>query len=85
MGGTGWTVGEAQGLPGFGGYLQAAHAAFGRYPRYAIGMSSRGPEYFLPGYDFVAASKTVMETFCRTFLTSIGFKMKKRRINAQEE
>ena len=53
----------------FVGYLQAAHAAFGRYPRYAIGMSSRGPEYFLPGYDFVAASKTVMETFCR-YLTA---------------
>lgn len=53
----------------FIGYLQAAHAAFGRYPRYAVGMSSRGPEYFLPGYDFVAASKTVMETFCR-YLTA---------------
>ena len=53
----------------FVGYLQAAHAAFGRYPRYAIGMSSRGPEYFLPGYDFVAASKAVMETFCR-YLTA---------------
>ena len=53
----------------FVSYLQAAHAAFGRYPRYAIGMSSRGPEYFLPGYDFVAASKTVMETFCR-YLTA---------------
>ena len=26
-------------------------------------MSSRGPEYFLPGYDFIAASKAVMETF----------------------
>ncbi len=53
----------------FIGYLQAVHRAFGRYPRYAIGMSSRGPEYFLPGYDFVAASKTVMETFCR-YLTA---------------
>lgn len=53
----------------FVGYLQAIREAFGRYPRYAIGMSSRGPEYFLPGYDFVAASKTVMETFCR-YLTA---------------
>lgn len=50
-------------------YLQAAHHAFGRYPRYSVGMSSRGPEYFLPGYDFVAASKTVMESFCR-YLTA---------------
>jgi len=53
----------------FVGYLQIAKATFGRLPRYAIGMSSRGPEYFLPGYDFVAASKAVMETFCR-YLTS---------------
>lgn len=53
----------------FVGYLQAIHHAFGRYPRYVVGMSSRGPEYFLPGYDFVAASKTVMETFCR-YLTA---------------
>jgi NAD(P)-dependent dehydrogenase (short-subunit alcohol dehydrogenase family) len=51
------------------GYLQAARAAFGRYPRYVVGMSSRGPEYWLPGYDFVAASKSVMETLCR-YLTA---------------
>ena len=53
----------------FVGYLQIAKKTFGRLPRYAIGMSSRGPEYFLPGYDFVAASKAVMESFCR-YLTS---------------
>ncbi len=53
----------------FVAYLQHAKACLGRLPRYAIGMSSRGPEYFLPGYDFVAASKSVMETFCR-YLTS---------------
>lgn len=53
----------------FIGYLQAIKATFDRWPRYAIGMSSRGPEYFLPGYDFVAASKSVMETFCR-YLTA---------------
>ena len=49
----------------FVSYLQAIRAKFGKLPRYSIGMSSRGPEYFLPGYDFVAASKTVMETYCR--------------------
>jgi NAD(P)-dependent dehydrogenase (short-subunit alcohol dehydrogenase family) len=53
----------------FVSYLQHAKQCLGRLPRYAIGMSSRGPEYFLPGYDFVAASKAVMETFCR-YLTS---------------
>lgn len=53
------------------GYLQAAKAAFGRLPRYAVGMSSRGPEYFLPGYDFVAASKAVMETLCQYLTTEL--------------
>lgn len=53
----------------FVAYLQEAKRVFGRYPRYCVGMSSRGPEYFLPGYDFVAASKTVMETLCR-YLTA---------------
>jgi NAD(P)-dependent dehydrogenase (short-subunit alcohol dehydrogenase family) len=49
----------------FVSYLQAIKAKFNRLPRYAIGMSSRGPEYFLPGYDFVATSKIAMETYCR--------------------
>ena len=47
----------------FVGYLQQAKLVTGRFPRYAVGMSSRGPEYFLPGYDFIAVSKAVMETF----------------------
>lgn len=38
---------------------------FGAYPRYVIGMSSTGPDHFAVGYDFVAASKSVMETLCR--------------------
>ncbi len=53
----------------FVAYLQEIRRVFGRCPRYAIGMSSHGPDYHLPGYDFVAASKTVMETFCR-YLTA---------------
>ena len=49
----------------FVGYMQVAKKVFDRYPRYVVGMSSRGPEYFLPGYDFVATSKIVMETFAK--------------------
>ena len=49
----------------FVGYLQAIRRRFAAYPRYVVGMSSRGPDCFLPGYDFVAASKTVMEQLCR--------------------
>ena len=41
------------------------HATFGRWPRYVVGMSSDGPDHFALGYDFVAASKAVMETMCR--------------------
>jgi len=47
------------------GYTRAIHAHFGRYPRYVIGMSSTGPDSFSVGYDFVAASKSVLETLCR--------------------
>lgn len=53
----------------FVSYMQQAKTTFGRFPRYSVGMSSRGPEYFLPGYDFVATSKIVMETLCR-YLTA---------------
>jgi NAD(P)-dependent dehydrogenase (short-subunit alcohol dehydrogenase family) len=38
---------------------------FGRWPRYVIGLSSGGPDHFYKNYDFVAASKAVMETLCR--------------------
>ena len=46
-------------------YTRKINTVFGRYPRYVIGMSSTGPDYFSVGYDFVAASKAVMETLCR--------------------
>lgn len=39
--------------------------SFGKYPRYVIGMSSTGMETYAQGYDFMAASKAVMETLCR--------------------
>lgn len=47
------------------GYTRAIRATFGQYPRYVIGMSSTGVDSFASGYDFVAASKSVMETLCR--------------------
>lgn len=49
----------------FVGYVQAIREIFGTLPRYSIGMSSRGPEYFIPGYEYVAAAKAAMETYCR--------------------
>jgi len=46
-------------------YPQKIKQVFGRYPRYIVGLSSGGPDHFYKNYDFVAASKAVMETLCR--------------------
>jgi enoyl-[acyl-carrier-protein] reductase (NADH) len=46
-------------------YTRRIKEVFGRYPRYVVGMSSTGVDAFSVGYDFVAASKAVMETLCR--------------------
>jgi len=46
-------------------YPQQIKQIFGRYPRYIVGMSSGGPDHYYQNYDFVAASKAVMETLCR--------------------
>ncbi len=46
-------------------YTKAIHEAFGRWPRYIIGMSSTGPEHYSAGYALAAASKSVMETLSR--------------------
>ena len=37
----------------------------GAFPRYVVGMSSTGVDMYACGYDFMAASKAVMETLCR--------------------
>jgi NAD(P)-dependent dehydrogenase (short-subunit alcohol dehydrogenase family) len=46
-------------------YTLTLGETFGRYPRYVIGISSTGVEMYSRGYDFMAASKAVMETLCR--------------------
>jgi len=46
-------------------YPRKIKEIFGRYPRYIVGLSSGGPDHFYRNYDFVAASKAVMETLCR--------------------
>ena len=46
-------------------YPRRIRDVFGRYPRYIVGLSSGGPDHFYANYDFVAASKAVMETLCR--------------------
>jgi NAD(P)-dependent dehydrogenase (short-subunit alcohol dehydrogenase family) len=46
-------------------YARHMEKIFGRWPRYIIGLSSGGPDAFYKNYDFVAATKAVMETLCR--------------------
>ncbi|HYM24287.1 MAG TPA: SDR family oxidoreductase, partial [Vicinamibacterales bacterium] len=46
-------------------YTVRLRDAFGAYPRYVIGLSSTGVDSYSRGYDFMAASKAVMETLCR--------------------
>jgi NAD(P)-dependent dehydrogenase (short-subunit alcohol dehydrogenase family) len=44
-------------------YTRKIHARFGSYPRHIVGISSDGPDHFYQGYDFVAASKALLELF----------------------
>lgn len=46
-------------------YTRKIKETFAQYPRYIIGISSTGPDHYSYGYDYVAASKAVMETLCR--------------------
>ncbi len=44
-------------------YTVAIQRAFGAYPKHVIGVSSDGPDHYYRGYDFVAASKALLEFF----------------------
>jgi NAD(P)-dependent dehydrogenase (short-subunit alcohol dehydrogenase family) len=46
-------------------YTRAAHAQFGSYPRYVLGLSSAGAETYHVNYDIIAAAKAALETLCR--------------------
>jgi NAD(P)-dependent dehydrogenase (short-subunit alcohol dehydrogenase family) len=46
-------------------YIAQIKQIFGSYPRWIVGMSSTGPESYAKGYDFMAASKAVLEVLCR--------------------
>jgi len=47
------------------GYTKEIFKVFGTYPKYIIGMSSTGPDHYSMGYDYVAASKSLMELFVK--------------------
>ena len=44
-------------------YTRMIEKQFGQYPEYVLGISSDGPDHYYRGYDFVAASKALLEFF----------------------
>ncbi len=46
-------------------YTKKIHETFNTYPEYILGISSDGPDHYYRGYDFVAASKAVLEFFAK--------------------
>jgi NAD(P)-dependent dehydrogenase (short-subunit alcohol dehydrogenase family) len=46
-------------------YTETIRGKFGKPPRYAIGLSSVGPDSYIPNYDLIACSKAVLETIAR--------------------
>lgn len=42
-------------------YTQKIKSTFGEYPEKVLAISSDGPDHFYPGYDYVAASKSLLE------------------------
>lgn len=46
-------------------YMRALKERFGKWPRYVVAMSSTGPDHYAVAYDYVAASKAVMETMIK--------------------
>ncbi len=53
-------------------YPRALHAAYGRYPRHVVGLSSLGAEHYHLNYDFAGAAKAVLETLCRYLAHRLG-------------
>lgn len=46
-------------------YVRRAKEVFGRYPQTVLAISSDGPDHYYRGYDYVAASKALLEFFTR--------------------
>ena len=46
-------------------YTRKIEHRFGKFPRHIVGISSDGPDHYYKGYDFVAASKALLELFAR--------------------
>lgn len=57
-------------------YTKQIHNTFQKYPKYILAVSSTGPDHYSFGYDFVAASKIVLETLCRY----LNYRLRKEKV-----
>jgi enoyl-[acyl-carrier-protein] reductase (NADH) len=46
-------------------YIETIREVFGTPPRYAVGLSSDGPDRYIPNYDLMAGAKAVLETLAK--------------------
>lgn len=46
-------------------YTKTIKEIIGSYPRHVIGLSSIGPDIYLPNYDYAAVAKSLMETLVK--------------------
>lgn len=46
-------------------YTRQIKKVLGIYPKYVLGLSSRGPDNFQTNYDYAAVTKALMETFVK--------------------
>lgn len=53
-------------------YTKTIKEIFGRFPASVVGISSDGPDHFYTGYDFVAASKALLEFFGKYLAIHLG-------------
>lgn len=47
------------------GYTKKIKEIIGSYPRHILGLSSIGPDIYLPNYDYAAITKALMETLVK--------------------
>jgi NAD(P)-dependent dehydrogenase (short-subunit alcohol dehydrogenase family) len=53
-------------------FTKKCKSIFHSYPRYIVGLSSHGPDAYHMNYDFVAAVKSIMETFTKYLNYRLG-------------
>lgn len=59
------------------GITKSLKKVFKRYPRYIVGLSSNGPNYYHNNYDFVATAKSIMEQLIKY----MSYRLKEYNVN----